>query len=398
MEKRKVIAIIIAVVLVTNVITLYFSGLGVKAIDSVYNSLVNTDGVSLSNIEKYNYVKDLLKSEYVDNVDDNLLMEGAIRGLAESINDPYTEYMDKNEFEKLETYTKANYPGIGVVVGVNPKDKLIIISEVFDNSPAQKSKLSVGDEIIKVNDIEVTGDELDKAVSMIKGEKGTKVKITVWREETKQTLDFEVIRDEIEIITVKTKELSNDIGYIRIIQFADNTSQEFKNALVDLKSKGMKKLVIDLRDNPGGLLDQVVEVCGQLLPKGLVVYTIDRDGNRKDSFSQGKGIDMPYIVLINERSASASEILAGAVKDYSTGKLIGTKTYGKGVVQSVFKLKDGSGLKVTTSKYYTPKGISINKIGVQPDILVELNSDKSISKLTQEEDVQIKKAIEVLGQ
>jgi len=233
---------------------------------------------------------------------------------------------------------------------------------------------------------------------MIKGEKGTKVKITVWREETKQTLDFEVIRDEIEIITVKTKELSNDIGYIRIIQFADNTSQEFKNALVDLKSKGMKKLVIDLRDNPGGLLDQVVEVCGQLLPKGLVVYTIDRDGNRKDSFSQGKGIDMPYIVLINERSASASEILAGAVKDYSTGKLIGTKTYGKGVVQSVFKLKDGSGLKVTTSKYYTPKGISINKIGVQPDILVELNSDKSISKLTQEEDVQIKKAIEVLGQ
>lgn len=396
LDKRKVVGIVLAAVIITNLITFSILNYGGKTLDFLGSLYIDTNGVTFSNVEKYNNVKKILKTKFVDNLDDNALMEGAIRGLAEAVNDPYTEYLDKKEFDSLQVYTKSNYAGIGVVVGVDPKDNLILVSEVIENSPAERVKITAGDKIIKVNDTEVTGSDLDKAVSMIKGEKDTKVKITVIRDD-KETLDFDVTRDIIDIKTIKSKMLGNNIGYIRIIQFSENTSEEFKTALNSLRTEGANKLVIDVRDNPGGLLDQVVEIGGQILPKGIVVYTIDRSGKREDYFSKGTELDIPYVVLVNERSASASEILAGAVKDYKKGTIIGTKTYGKGVVQSVFELGDGSGLKVTTSKYYTPNGISINKIGVSPDIEVKMENDKAIGKLTIEEDVQLKKAIDELS-
>lgn len=400
MDRKKVIIITSVAVIITNIFTVLLTGFGSEIVGLMSSSFVNAEGVSFQNIEKYNKVKDLLKTRYVDNVDDNKLMEGAIRGLADSLDDPYTVYMDKKEFESLEAYTKANYAGIGVVVGIDPKDNLIMISEVFEGSPAQKAQIIAGDKIIKVNDKEVTGDNFESAVNMIRGEKGSKVNLTVIRviDSSPQELTISVPRDEIEITTVKTNQLLNDIGYIRILQFAEKTSVEFKNAVSELKNKGAKKLVIDVRDNPGGLLDQVVSICGQLLPRGLVVYTVDKNGKREDFYSQGGDLDIPFVVLINERSASASEILAGAVKDYKKAQLIGTKTYGKGVVQSVFELNDGSGIKVTTSKYYTPSGATINKVGVQPDVVVDLNDKhKAISSLTIDQDNQLKKAIEVLN-
>lgn len=395
MNKSKIIAIVAVLLVVTNISTAVFTGLGVKFITGLS---INSRGASFSEVQKYNKVKSLLKGEFIGNVDDNNLMEGAIRGLAESVNDPYTQYLDKKDYESLEINTTGSYAGIGVVVGINPKDNLIMVSEVIENSPAEKAKILAGDKIVKVNDQEYTGDDFEKAVTAIKGQAGTNVKITVLRPGVNQPLDFNVTRQEIEIKTVKSKVLSNEIGYIRILQFGENTPDEFYTALKDLQSKGIKKLVIDLRDNPGGLLDSVVNVGGQILGKKLIVYTVNKQGERKNYISQGKGTDIPIAVLVNERSASASEIFAGAMKDYKRARLIGTKTYGKGVVQSVIPLGDGSALKLTTSKYYTPNGISINKIGISPDIPVELqNKDTAISALTLEQDIQLQKAIEVLG-
>lgn len=395
MNKKKIIVIVVILLVVTNISTAVITGLSVKLIIGLS---MNSRGVSFSEVQKYNRVKSLLKGEFIGNTDDNTLMEGSIRGLAEALDDPYTQYMDKKEYDSLEIHTKGSYAGIGVVVGIDPKDNLIMVSEVIENSPAEKSKILAGDKIVKVNDQEFTGDDFEKAVSAIKGQEGTNVKVTVIRKGVNQPLDFNVTRQEIEIKTVKGKELSNGVGYIRILQFGENTSNEFDAVFKDLQSKGVKELVIDLRDNPGGLLDSVVDVGGQILGKRLIVYTVNKQGEKKNYYSQGKGVDMPIVVLVNERSASASEIFAGAMKDYKRAKLVGTKTYGKGVVQSVIPLGDGSALKLTTSKYYTPNGISINKIGIIPDVSIELSDkDTAISKLTLEQDTQLQKAIEVLG-
>lgn len=397
MNKNKIIAIVAILLVVTNMATAVLTGLGIKLITGLS---VNSSGVSFSEVQKYNKVKSILKGEYIENVDDNKLMEGSIRGLAEAVEDPYTQYMDKKEYESLEIHTKGSYAGIGVVVGIDPKDNLIMVSEVIENSPAEKFGILSGDKIVKVNNQEYTGDDFEKAVTAIKGQENTKVKITVLRPEVNQPLDFDVIRQEIEIKTVKIKELSNEIGYLRILQFGENTPEEFATALQELQEKGIKKLVIDLRDNPGGLLDAVVDISGQILGKKLIVYTVDKQGERKNYTSKGKGNTIPITILINDRSASASEIFAGAMKDYNRAQLIGIKTYGKGVVQSVISLGDGSALKLTTSKYYMPKGVSIHKIGVVPDILVELsekNINTAISKLTLEQDTQLQKAIEVLS-
>lgn len=398
MNKKKVIIITTIIVVVTNLFTLILSGVASKAMDFFSGAFVNVQGVPFSEIVKYNRIKDMIKEKYVENISDTDLMEGSIKGLAEATNDPYTTYMNKEEFASLEAYTKANYGGIGVVVGIDPADNLIVISEVIENSPALKAQIHAGDKIIKVNGTDVSGDDFEKAVSLIKGERGTTVKITVLRPEANKELDFDVVRDVIEIKTVKSNVLPNGEGYIRILQFSENTSGEFSSAINDLKSKGINKFVLDLRDNPGGLLEQVVEVCGQLMPKNLVVYTIDKQGKREDYNSNGNGTDMKFVVLVNERSASASEILAGAVKDYKRAQIVGTTTFGKGIVQSVFGLDDGSGIKITTSKYFTPNGVSIHKVGVKPDVEVEQNvKDKVISKLTYEEDNQLQRAIEELN-
>ena len=239
--------------------------------------------------------------------------------MTQAVEDPYTEYLNKEEYENMKIYTGANYAGIGVVISVDSSDNLLLISEVFKDSPAQKAQMHAGDKIIKVDNIVVDGDSFDKAVQMIRGLKGTKVNITVYRQEINETIDLIVTRDEIEIETVNGKMLENGIGYIRILQFGENTSKEFMNMTKFLENNGMKKLIIDLRDNPGGLLDQVVDTSGQILPNKLIVYTVDKEKNRVDYYSKDnlKGIDCPIAVLINERSASASEIFSGVIKDYN---------------------------------------------------------------------------------
>jgi carboxyl-terminal processing protease len=349
---------------------------------------------------KLNQVKEIIKKYYVEPVEEDELMEGAVEGIAAAVGDPYTVYMDKKAYADFNTQTHGSYAGIGVVVSVDPKDNLITVVAPFEDTPGERAGILPGDKIIKVNGKEVWGDKLDEAVSMMKGPKNTEVTITIVRKNLPQPKDITIKRDIIVLQTVKHKVINDNIGYIRITMFDEKTSKDFNTALDDLYRQNIKGLIIDLRDNPGGLLDQVVKIADRLIPEGIIVYTEDRNKNRDTKYSDKEEIKIPLAVLINEGSASASEILSGAVQDHKKGVLVGTKTFGKGLVQSIFELGDGSALKVTISKYYTPKGTSIQGVGVQPDVVIDLPEElkTNISQLKEEDDVQLKKAIEVVKQ
>jgi carboxyl-terminal processing protease len=339
-----------------------------------------------------------MKKYYVEPLDDKLLLEGAARGIVASVEDPYSHYMDKEEYSEMMEETSSKYAGIGIVVSVDPKDNLITVVSPFEDSPGEKAGVLPGDKIVKVDNKEVWGDKLNDAVKMMKGTPGTEVTISIVRDKSATPIDITVKRDIIKLETVKHKMLNDNIGYIRITGFYQDTASDFNKALDDLYNKKMSGLVIDLRNNPGGLLDQVVDIADRLVPKGLVVYTEDREKRRNEYTSDTDEIKIPLAILINEGSASASEILSGAVKDHEKGVLVGTKTFGKGVVQTVIPLFDGSGISVTTSKYYTPDGISIHGIGIKPDVEIDLPPElkRSVSQISEEDDVQLKKAVEAI--
>ena len=281
--------------------------------------------------------------------------------------------------------TTGKFYGVGALCSLNEAGGVTVL-DAFDDGPAYKAGVRDGDIVIKVDDTDITGMDLSSAVALIKGEKGTQVKLTVLRD--KETLTFSIIRDEITTPTVDYKMLDNSIGYIQISQFDEVTTEQFKSALTDLKNQGLKGLIVDIRSNPGGLLNVVVNIVDEIIPKGLIVYTDDVNGNRKEyNGSSDSELTIPMAVLVNENSASAAEIFAGAVQDYGKGKIIGTQTYGKGIVQTIQPLTDGSAIKYTIAKYYTPKGQDIQGNGVTPDIVVELPQDST-------EDVQFNAALE----
>lgn len=356
-----------------------------------------TGSSSISSNEKVDRIIAYLNKYYVDEIDIATLEEGMYRGIVDGVGDPYTVYFDKQQFEDFKTDTSGRYAGIGVVVSVDQTDQLITVVAPFEASPGAKAGLLPGDKIIKVNDFEVTGDDLEEAVSMLKGPAGTKVKVTIYRKDEFKTFETEITRENIDYPTVSHKMLKNQIGYIQIASFDEVTYDQFMTALNELQSESQKGLIIDLRNNPGGLLSTVTKICDELLPEGMIVYTEDKDGEKETYLSDENELKVPLVLLVNENSASASEILAGAIKDHDKGKIVGTTTFGKGLVQSIFSLGDGSGLKMTISKYYTPSGICIQGIGIEPDYVVEL-SDELKTKITleEDEDSQLKKAIEVI--
>lgn len=356
-----------------------------------------TGSSNLSSNQKINKILAYLDKYYVDKINEDSLEEGMYKGIVEGVGDPYTTYLNKKEFEDFQTETSGRYAGIGVVVSVDQIDQLITVVSPFEGSPGAKAGLLPGDKIIKVNDFEVTGDDLNEAVSMMKGPAGTKVKITIYRKSDLKTFETEITRANIDYPTVSHKMLEKQIGYIRIISFDEVTNKQFIAAYKDLNDKGQKGLIIDLRNNPGGLLSTVTKIADQLLPEGMIVYTEDKSGKKESYLSDANEIKVPLVLLVNENSASASEILSGAVKDHNKGKLVGTTTFGKGLVQSIYPLGDGSAIKITISKYYTPSGVCIQGIGIEPDYVVEL-SDELKAKLTleEDEDIQLKKAIEVI--
>ncbi len=315
----------------------------------------------------------LIQSRYDGEYDNAQLFDSAIDGMVKSLNDPYSVYLDEKGFKALSTTTEGTFGGIGVVVG--EKDGSIVVVAPLEGSPGDKAGIKAGEKIIKVGDKETANMNLETVVSEIRGEKGTSLAI-VLADKNGVERTVEVVRDDIKIESVTSKMLPDTkIGYIRISVFNDNTGADFRKAYGELVSEGMEATIVDLRQNPGGLLRESVKVANLLVPKGPIVSVIDKDGSKHVESSTLEAVKYPLAVLVDHGSASASEILSGAIKDTKAGKIFGVQTFGKGLVQTVYQMTKNTGLKLTTAKYYTPSGESINKIGVTPDEIVELPED-----------------------
>lgn len=342
-----------------------------------------------------NYISD----NYLNEVTEEEMLDGELKGLFESLDDPYSVYMTSDEFKSFMEHTRGTYGGIGIIVTPG-EDNLITVVSPIEDTPGERAGIKSGDKIIKVNGKEFFANNMDEAIKHMKGKPGTDVTLTILRKETgkdAETMDIPITRQEIRLKSVKSKMLNDKIGYIRIIQFDELVYKDFMKHLKELQKQGMKGLVIDLRNNPGGLLDKCVDIADELIGKSTVVYTETKHGEKEYEKSGANKIDIPYVLLVNEGSASASEILAGAVQDTKSGTLIGTKTFGKGIVQRIKQLQDGSGFKMTVSKYFTPNGISIHGIGITPDIVIEIPEDvEKIGVDNIKDDSQLKKAIELL--
>jgi len=406
-KKTGLIIGIIMIVLATSILTFSISAvvfLGKGFLEPRYEIQFDQGSVSYESIKKFNQARKILKESYYEDVDENVLLEGAIAGMAASLGDPYTVYYTKEQMEKILEIPKKSeetYVGIGVSI-ITDEDGIITVVEPFEGSPAYEAGIKQGDKIIKVDDEDVTTikDE-NTIISMIKGPENTKVKITVYRPSEGRSIDFEIIRKKITVqLNIKSALLEENIGYIRIISFMDDKiDKEFEEHLNKLLASNIKGLIIDLRDNPGGYYSKVLKIADRLLPEGLIVYTEDRNKNVEKQYSDKKELGLPMAVLINGNSASASEILAGAIKDHKKGILVGEKTFGKGLVQNLIPLDDGSGIKVTVSRYFTPSGVCIHGTGIEPDVTVEMDEkykNTPISQVPKEEDTQLKRAIESL--
>lgn len=345
--------------------------------------------------EKAGELADILDQYYYEDIDEDALVEGMYAGMVEGVGDPYTCYYTEDEYQSLTETTSGTYYGIGAVLTQNMNTNVVTILHVYPGTPAEEAGVRDGDVIVKVDDVEGDSMELSELVKHIKGEEGTTVHLQLLRE--KDYLEFDVERRQIDIPTVEYQMLEGNIGLIQISEFSDNTPDQFDEAIKELQSQGMESMIVDLRDNPGGVLQSVCAMLDEILPEGTVVYTEDKYGNRTDYDSDDSCLEIPMAVLINENSASASEIFAGAIKDYDYGTLIGTTSFGKGIVQSIIPLGDGSAIKVTMAKYFTPKGNYIHEKGIEPDIELEYEylGDTSVT-YDPMQDNQILKAIEVL--
>ncbi|NJD04121.1 MAG: S41 family peptidase [Ruminiclostridium sp.] len=355
--------------------------------------------VNISNINKFNQVRNILKDDYYQKVDENTLMEGAVGGLANSLNDPYTVYFNREQMQSFMEKSEGSYVGIGISVN-SDTDGILTVIEPFADSPARNAGIIQGDKIIKVDGRDVTAirDE-NMVISMIKGKEDTKVGITVFRPSADKSIDFSIVRKKIKISNIKSEIISGNLGYIKLILFDASIAADFTRELDKMLPKGVKGLIIDLRDNPGGSYEQVVAIADRLLPEGLIVYTEDRNKIRQEKMSDKTELNIPVVLLINGNSASASEILAGSVKDRKKGTLVGTKTFGKGLVQELRVLEDGSGIKVTISRYFTPSGVSIQGIGIKPDIETGVGKEYEnlpVSQIPRNKDIQLITGIEVL--
>lgn len=378
-------------------------------------TIVNTMGSSIDNIsnveqdeketltdgsfeKKAAELFKLINQYYYEDIDNKALVEGMYAGMTEGLGDPYSAYFSAEEYASFNESTTGIYYGIGTVLSQDAKTNVVTILHVYPETPAQEAGIKDGDIIVKVDDIAGDSMELSELSNHIKGEEGTTVHIEVMRQGERDYLGFDVERRKIEVPTVEYQMLEGNVGLIRITEFSNSTPEQFDEAIKDLQGQGMVSMIVDLRDNPGGVLQSVCDMLDEILPEGLLVYTEDKYGNRSDYKSDAACMDIPMAVLINGNSASASEIFAGAIKDYKYGTLIGTTSFGKGIVQTIIPLGDGSAIKLTMAKYFTPKGNYIHEVGISPDIELEyeyLNEeDETYNPM---HDNQVQKALEVLG-
>ena len=375
---NKILKTIIAVLLIAIISSISTLGL-------IYYALgFNEQG--FSNLMRFITAYRFIETKYVNDTDDVKLIDAAIDGMVKSLNDPHSNYLSPKMYKTLMEQTEGSFAGIGVVMGMDNEQKIHIVG-IMENSPGQKAGLQEGDEILAVDGVPVTQMAFDEVAAHVRGQAGTDVVLTIMRDNANQ--DITITRDNIKLKTVGHKMLDNNIGYIQIVSFSEDTANEFNEAYNDLKNQGMKALVLDLRNNPGGLLTTCVEIAKKLVPKGEIVSIVDKQGNKETYSSSLEAPEYPLVVLINKNSASASEILSGAIQDTKAGTIIGNTSYGKGSVQTILPMFEDDAVKLTIAKYYTPSGRSIDGTGITPDI--EINLDENATS-----DTQLDKALEIL--
>lgn len=378
----------------TGVILTVLAGGGIKAVQYCRSDEILSD---LAFTQKIKYLENMIDEEYLGEISMDKLEEGVYAGLIYGLGDVYSRYYTKDEYEQESVTTEGSYVGIGVAMQKYTAGGVQIV-ECYKGSTAEEAGVKVDDVITAINGEDITDTELQDVVSMIKDNEDKDVVLTVQRK-GEDTQEITVKVSNVELPSVFGEMLDENTGYIQITEFKGVTVEQYEEIFADLKEQGMERLVVDLRDNPGGLLNVVCDILRDILPEGLIVYTEDKNGNRSEETCDGKNpLDMPLAVLVNGNSASASEIFAGAVKDYGLGTIVGTTTYGKGVVQSIRQLSDGSAVKLTIANYYTPKGNSINKTGIRPDVEVELSPELlNQEEITHEEDNQLQAALNSLN-
>lgn len=378
--------------------TLLVTGAGVKIYSSIQAEKRNQGAVTDDFVEKAKLIEWIVEEQYTGDVDKQEMEDMMYRGLMASLGDPYSAYYTKEEMEELNKETSGAYKGIGVVMQQDMETGVIRAVRCYEGAPGAKAGLLPEDIIVEVNGESVNGMELSEVVDQVTSSENEIAHLTVQREGEEEYLEFEIPLEEVHIPVVEWEMLEENIGYIALYEFTDQTEPQYMEAFEQLQEQGMERLILDVRDNPGGVLDGVCALLEDILPEGLIVYTEDKNGEKQEYKGEGKTpLDMPLAVLVNGNSASASEVFAGAVQDYGVGTIVGTTTFGKGIVQSLIPLSDGSAVKTTTAKYYTPKGRCIHGTGIEPDVTVELAEDlEQKTVLTKEEDNQLQKAIEVV--
>lgn len=399
MNKSKKIYRLIMLIVVVAITTFLLTTAWIYKRGGLQPTYLSTSQVlNLEFTKKIFALKQIIDSEYLSEIKEEDLVDGAIKGYVTGVGDPYTEYFTKKEMDAFKTETNGNYVGIGIYMFQNQKENVIMVLTPVEGSPAEKAGILPGDIIKKVDDIEYTGEDLEKVATHIKGEEGTKVKLTIQREE--EELTFEVERKNIDLYPVKAEILENNIGYIMIESFDEKCSTEFKEKYKELSKQNIKALIIDLRNNGGGIVDEALEIADTILEKGdIIITTKNKAGEEQVERSKHDPIiQLPIVILTNENTASASEILAAALKEHKKATVIGEKTYGKGLIQELITLTDGSGIKVTSAEYYTPNGNKINQIGITPDKEVGLSDEVINYKKEREKDTQLKEAITFLKQ
>ena len=362
----------------------------------------NSQGSSLTTQDKEVQLKlglleSYIREYYLEDIDEEDLKDYLYYGLVAGLGDPYAAYYNEEETQSMLDSSSGSYCGIGAMFSQNMITGVVTVSRVYEGFPSYEAGILPEDILIKVEGEDITGQDLTHIVTQIKGEEGTEVTVTMLRGE--EEIDFTMVRRVIEVPTVEHEMLADGVGYIMVSEFDGVTDEQFHEALMDLQAQGIESLVIDLRNNGGGSVESVSNIADELLPEGPIVFTEYKGEERTERSSDASCVEIPMAVLMNGNSASASEILAGALQDYEAAKIVGTQSYGKGIVQSVIDLQDGTALKLTTAKYYTPDGNNIHEIGITPDVEIDLPEElKTMVEIPFEEDVQLQKAIEVLQQ
>ena len=360
---------------------------------SFTNSRGSSQAISSETEEKLKKLERLVDEIYLGEISEKDLQSGIYEGYISGLGDPYSVYYDEEATKSLMEATSGEYDGIGAVMTQSRDTGVITISQVYKDSPSEKAGLRAEDILYKVEGKEVTGRDLSEVVGDIRGEHGTEVELTVLRGSSSRELTVTAVRETIEYPTIETKMLEDNLGYLRILEFDDVTYDQYMTGFKELEASGMEGLIVDLRNNPGGGLGTVCDILDEILPEGLIVYMEDKDGKRQEKSSdEAHKLEIPITVLVNGNSASASEIFAGAIQDYGLGEIVGTQTYGKGVVQQIFDLKDDTCVKLTISEYFTPKGRSINGMGITPDVEIAYETDAEDKGADNQHD----KAVELL--